>query len=192
MIQHIPAPAPLRRSTLTVLDLPMGDPRVRPLLHELAREYDTRYGDLFGRGAAAEELNRYPAVEFAGPDGALLIIQENGASVAGGAFRRYGPETAEFKRIWTHSAHRRRGLARLVLAELEALAARRGYRQVFLTTGPRQPEAKHLYLNTGYTAQFDLSADPESIGPLAFTKDLPPANTHAGSLTAHPGAPEGR
>ena len=93
--------------------------------------------------------------------------------MADGAFRRHGPQTAEFKRIWTHSAHRRRGLARFVLAELEALAARRGYRKVYLTTGPRQPEAKHLYLNTGYEAQFDLSADPESIGPLAFTKDLP-------------------
>ena len=81
--------------------------------------------------------------------------------------------TSEFKRVWTHSAHRRRGLARFVLAELEALAARRGYRKVYLTTGPRQPEAKHLYLNTGYEAQFDLAADPETIGPLAFTKDLP-------------------
>ncbi|GAB15885.1 hypothetical protein ARGLB_094_00200 [Arthrobacter globiformis NBRC 12137] len=157
---------------LTVLELPMHDPRVRPLLDELAVEYDTRYGDLFGRGAAAEELNRYPAEEFEAPGGALLIIQENGESVAGGAYRRYDAETAEFKRIWTHSAHRRRGLARRVLAELERLAAERGYRSVYLTTGPRQPEAKHLYLNTGYTAQFDLAADPETIGPLAFTKDL--------------------
>lgn len=169
----IAAPAPLRLSALAVLDLPMDDPRVRPLLDELAVEYDSRYADLFGRGAAAEELNRYPAGEFAGPDGALLIVQENGTSVAGGAFRRYGPDTAEFKRIWTHSAHRRRGLARFVLAELETLAVRRGYRAVYLTTGPRQPEAKHLYLNTGYEAQFDLSADPETIGPLAFTKTLP-------------------
>ena len=48
----------------------MSDPRVRPLLDELAVEYDTRYGDLFGRGAAAEELNRYQAGEFAGPGGA--------------------------------------------------------------------------------------------------------------------------
>jgi GNAT superfamily N-acetyltransferase len=174
--QTIPAPAPLRPSALTVLDLPMDDPRVRPLLDELAVEYDTRYADLFGRGAAAEELNRYPAGEFAAPGGALLIVQETGASVAGGAFRRHGPDTAEFKRIWTHSAHRRRGLARFVLSELEALAARRGYRKVYLTTGPRQPEAKHLYLNTGYAAQFDLSADPETIGPLAFNKDLPLAN----------------
>ena len=36
-------------------------------------------------------------------------IDEHGESVAGGAFRRYDPDTAEFKRIWTHSAHRRRG-----------------------------------------------------------------------------------
>ena len=70
-------------ASLTVLELPMHDPRVRPLLDELAVEYDSRYGDLFGRGAAAEELNRYPAEEFEAPHGALLILQENGGSVAG-------------------------------------------------------------------------------------------------------------
>lgn len=121
------APARVQASALTVLNLPMHDHRVRPLLDELAREYDSRYGDLFGRKAAAEELNRYPAAEFAAPGGALLIVQENGESVAGGAFRRHGPETAEFKRIWTHSAHRRRGLARFVLAELSG-APRLSYR----------------------------------------------------------------
>ncbi len=189
-------PAAVRPSELTVLDLPLADPRVRPLLDELAWEYETRYRGLFGPGAAAEELSRYPAEEFTAPNGALLIVQENGGSVAGGAFRRHGPETAEFKRIWTHSAHRRRGLARFVLAELEALAAARGYRTVYLTTGPRQPEAKHLYLNTGYEAQFDLSADPETIGPLAFTKALAakrgPENPNAGSLGAHPRPRDGR
>ncbi|MFF1384399.1 GNAT family N-acetyltransferase [Arthrobacter sp. NPDC058288] len=168
----LPAPAPLEASALTVLNLPMHDARVRPLLDELAQEYDTRYGDLFGRKAAAEELNRYPAAEFAAPGGALLIVQENGESVAGGAFRRHGPGTAEFKRIWTHSAHRRRGLARFVLAELEALAVRRCYSQVYLTTGLRQPEAKHLYLNSGYEPLFDVAADPETIKFLAFSKDL--------------------
>ena len=166
-------PRPLDPARLSVLSLPMHDPRVRPLLDELAVEYDTRYGDLFGRTAAADELNRYPAAEFEEPHGALLVVQEDGESIAGGAFRRYDDATAELKRIWTHSAHRRRGLARLVLAELEALAGARGYTGLYLTTGPRQPEAKHLYLSTGYQAQFDLDEDPETIGPLAFTKDLP-------------------
>lgn len=162
----------LPTSGLTVLSLPMRDPRVRPLLDELAVEYNTRYGDLFSSEGAAEELNRYPAEEFAAPHGALIIIQENGESVAGGAFRRYDSHTAELKRIWTHSAHRRRGLARLVLTELENEARRRGYRKLYLTTGPRQPEAKNLYLATGYKALFDLAADPEEIMHLAFSKDL--------------------
>jgi len=162
----------LPTSGLTVLRLPMRDPRVRPLLDELAVEYNTRYGDLFSSEGAAEELNRYPAEEFEAPHGALVIIQENGESVAGGAFRRYDEHTAELKRIWTHSAHRRRGLARLVLTELENEARRRGYRKLYLTTGPRQPEAKNLYLATGYEALFDLAADPEEIKHLAFSKDL--------------------
>lgn len=78
--------------------------------------------------------------------------------------------TTEFKRIWTHAAHRRQGLSRRVLAELEAEAARRGYVRVFLTTGPRQPEAIALYLGTGYTPLFDVDADPEQIGLHSFEK----------------------
>ncbi|ALV45724.1 acetyltransferase [Arthrobacter alpinus] len=163
---------PVDTEDLTVLSLPLSDHRVRPLLDELAVEYETRYADLFGAGNAAAELNKYPAEEFAAPDGAVLIIQENEVSVAGGAFRRYSQDTAEFKRIWTHSQHRRRGLARRVLAELEAKAAELGYSRIYLTTGPRQPEARGLYLNTGYEAHFDVDAAPETLPFLAFSKDL--------------------
>ena len=45
-----------------------------------------------------------------------------------------------------------------LLAELEREAAEAGYRRVFLTTGPRQPEAVGLYLATGYTALADPGA----------------------------------
>ncbi|MFE9040644.1 GNAT family N-acetyltransferase [Streptomyces sp. NPDC007818] len=81
--------------------------------------------------------------------------------------------TAELKRIWTHSARRRRGLARRVLVELEREAATRGYRRIHLTTGPRRPEAPSLYLATGSTPLFATGADPESTGPLPFEKHLP-------------------
>jgi predicted GNAT superfamily acetyltransferase len=57
--------------------------------------------------------------------------------------------------MWTAAAHRRRGLARRVLAELEDRAAARGYTRMYLTTGPRQPEAKALYLAAGWTPLFD-------------------------------------
>ncbi|MFC7511934.1 GNAT family N-acetyltransferase [Streptomyces thermocarboxydus] len=77
---------------------------MRPLLRELGDEYSSRYG----RDAHAE-LTRYPDEEFTAPHGGvLLLLLERGEPVAGGAFRRYDPHTAELKRIWTHSAHRRR------------------------------------------------------------------------------------
>ncbi|MFF8600309.1 GNAT family N-acetyltransferase [Streptomyces sp. NPDC015232] len=142
-----------------------ADPLARPLLDELAYEYETRYG-------SSEDLSRYPAAEFAPPHGAFLLLLERGRPVAGGAYRRYDEHTAELKRIWTHSGHRRRGLARRVLTVLEREAAERGYSRIYLTTGPRQPEAKGLYLAAGYRPLFDVAADPESIGPLPFEKHL--------------------
>ncbi|MGA6228137.1 GNAT family N-acetyltransferase [Streptomyces umbrinus] len=163
------AQPPSSARELTVVQVTVCDPRVRPLLRELGDEYSTRYGK-----DAHAELARYPDEEFTRPHGGvLLLVLERGDPVAGGAFRRYDATTAELKRIWTHSAHRRRGLARLVVAELEHEARARGYRRVYLTTGPRQPEARGLYLATGYTPLFDTSANPESIGPLPFEKHLP-------------------
>ena len=47
------------------------------------------------------------------------------------------------------------------MAELEAAAVELGYLRVHLTTGPRQAEAKNLYLAGGYIPRLDQSADPD-------------------------------
>jgi GNAT superfamily N-acetyltransferase len=165
-----------------VLSVGLSDPLVRPLLDDLSREYHARYAGLLSEDDLHEELHHYGAEEFAAPHGELILLVADGEAVAGGAFRlRTEPEmpdhtdagvrTAELKRIWTHAAHRRRGLARRVLAELEARARARGYARVYLTTGPRQPEAVRLYLSSGYTPRFD-PADPPTSEPLAFEKWL--------------------
>jgi len=148
------------------------DARASEMLAELTREYDARYGTLFSAGGAAEEMQRYPPEAFAPPHGLFLLLLRQGQAIAGGAFKRYDAETAEFKRIWTHSQHRRQGLARLVLQELEAQCLRQGYRKVYLTTGCRQPEAVALYLGNGYSPQFDLNGDLESYRTLPFRKSL--------------------
>ena len=92
--------------------------------------------------------------------------------VTGGAFRRFDDSTAELKRIWTDSRHRRRGHAKALLAELEAEIAARGYRSVYLTTGDRQPEAEALYLSTGYTRLDEPLPAEGEVYPLAFRKAL--------------------
>ncbi|WP_181782719.1 GNAT family N-acetyltransferase [Pseudonocardia pini] len=149
-----------------------ADPLVRPMLEDLDREYGARYGHTLGDLDAETRRERD---RFAPPDGGLVLLLEDGVPVAGGAFRRWDAETAELKRIWTDAAHRRRGLARRVLAELETEIAARGYRRIHLTTGPRQPEAQALYLATGYTPGYDRTLDPELIGPHPFDKTLPGA-----------------
>jgi GNAT superfamily N-acetyltransferase len=147
------------------------DPLVRPMLAELDREYSARYGHSLG-DLRAEALRG--AEEFGPPDGGLLLLLLDGAPVAGGAFRRLDERTAELKRIWTDSGHRRRGLARRVLAELEREIADRGYPRIYLTTGPRQPEAKALYLAAGYTPLYDQAIPPEQVGKHPFEKELSP------------------
>ncbi|WP_394615725.1 GNAT family N-acetyltransferase [Lentzea sp. JNUCC 0626] len=151
-------------TTLEVRRVRQSDPIAAPLVAELTYEYTTRYGP-----SGAQEMQR-PADVFEPPNGQFLLLVEAGEAVAGGAFMRYDDETAEMKRIWTHSGHRRRGLARRVLLELEAEARTFGYSRIYLTTGPRQPEAKGLYLASGYTPLFDVETDPLTIGPLPFSK----------------------
>lgn len=148
------------------------DPRAKPLIDELIHEYDTRYGTYFNAEGAVAELNRYPPEAFAPPVGNFLLLIRDGVTIGGGAFMHHDERTTEFKRIWTRSDLRRQGLARKVLVELEAQAARQGYSRVYLTTGFRQPEAVGLYLNYGYTALFDPSVDPEIYKSLPFEKDI--------------------
>ena len=147
-----------------------GDPALAPLLSDLVVEYGTRYG----RPSPNTQLTEVPATDFLPPEGLFIVLVEDGVTVAGGAIRRYDEKTAEVKRVWTAHRHRRRGLALRVMAELEAAAVELGYLRVHLTTGPRQAEARNLYLAGGYIPRFDQSADPETIGPLAFAKELVP------------------
>jgi len=159
-----------------VSDLPQflvvrqDDPLAGPLLDELGAEYRGRYGDRLP--AEYRDMRSYPASEFDAPDGVLIIGLVDGKPAAGGAFRRYDADTAELKRIWTATTHRRRGLGNLVLSELERIARERGYRRIYLTTGPRQAEAVALYLSAGYTALYDRDLPADEVGVHPFEKSL--------------------
>ena len=158
-------------SNPTFVPVSQDDPLAEPLLAELAYEYATRYGSTIER--VGNWLRGYPAAEFAAPDGAMVIGHVDGVPVTGGAFRRFDGRTAELKRIWTDSRHRRRGHARALLAVLEADIAARGYRRIYLTTGDKQPEAEALYLATGYRRLAEPLEEQGEGYPVAFLKDLP-------------------
>lgn len=148
------------------------DPQAAPLVEDLIREYDQRYGTLFSTGGAREEVFRYPPDYFAAPNGTFLLLIRDGETIGGGAFMRYDDATTEFKRIWTRGDLRRQGLARRIVIELERQAAALGYTRVYLTTGFRQPEAKGLYLGLDYRPLFDPALPPELYATLPFEKHI--------------------
>jgi GNAT superfamily N-acetyltransferase len=165
------ASQPLPPQQLRFVTVSRDDPRAQPLLDELAIEYAQRYEST--PPAIMAWLTAVPVAEFAPPDGGFIIGEVDGVAVTGGAFQRFDAQTAELKRIWTDSAHRRRGLATALLVELESIIADRGYRRVYLTTGNRQPEAEALYESAGYTRLSEPLPSRGLVFPVAFTKDLP-------------------
>lgn len=126
----------------------LNDPRVKPLFAALAQEYALRSGVQYQ--VAENQLYRYPPREFEPPFGAFVLLLDGGRTVAGGAFRKQESGTAEVRRLWTHPDHRRKGLGRAVLAELESEARFRGYWRICAVTTPHQPEMAALCLSAGY------------------------------------------
>ncbi len=76
------------------------------------------------------------------------------------------PGWGELKRMYTRPSHRGQGLARRLLAFLEAQARVRGCHRFMLETGVLQPEAIGLYERLGYVRRGpfgDYAEDPNSL-----------------------------
>lgn len=84
---------------------------------------------------------------------ATVALSIAGEVVGCGSLRdaaRYGDGYGELKRMYVRPEHRGRGYSRLVLRQLERIAAANGLRRLILETGTRQREAIGLYRAEGY------------------------------------------
>jgi putative acetyltransferase len=114
------------------------------LLAEAAIEARTRYPELFKPDSPA------PTNVPLGEREVYLLARRDGVAVGCGALRRIDPTTGEIRRMFvTHSA-RREGVARALLARLEADALALGYRRLVLETGVKQKPAMALYRAAGW------------------------------------------
>ncbi len=80
----------------------------------------------------------------------VIITYEGETAVGCGAFKEYEKETAEIKRMYVRENVRGRGIAKLILNELEAWAKESDFAECVLETGLKQPEAIALYRKSGY------------------------------------------
>ncbi|WP_307844935.1 GNAT family N-acetyltransferase [Actinotalea solisilvae] len=117
---------------------------------DAARLRDEQQAELAARYDGVEDIE--PVLP---PDEMLatVLVRLDGDAVACGSLRAapaFGEAHGELKRMFVRPAARGRGLSRLVLRELERVAADAGLRRLLLETGVRQPEAIGLYRSAGY------------------------------------------
>ena len=80
----------------------------------------------------------------------VLVAYIEGIPVASGALRRYNNSTVEIKRMFVKPEYRGRGVAMLILKELESWAKELNFSTCILETGKKQIEAISLYKKAGY------------------------------------------
>jgi putative acetyltransferase len=80
----------------------------------------------------------------------VVVAYIDEQAVGCGAIKAYNLQTMEVKRMFVALTHRGKGIASLVLQELEKWAKEQQYQKCILETGIRQPEAIRLYQKNGY------------------------------------------
>jgi GNAT superfamily N-acetyltransferase len=126
------------------------DGRAVALQRILEEDLHSRYAPHLQPGPARDAALRALAVD---PDEVLatvLAVSDATGPVAHAALRSLHGEW-EVKRVVVLESERGRGVASLLMGEIEAIAARGGASRVILQTGDQQPEAAALYSKLGYT-----------------------------------------
>jgi GNAT superfamily N-acetyltransferase len=115
----------------------------KKLVTELDAELRIRDGD---ESEFYEQFNKSDSIKYA------VVIYQDGISVGCGALRPYTKDSIEVKRMYVPLEHRSKGIASLVVNELEKWAIELGFYHLILETGIRQPEAIRLYTKNGYNS----------------------------------------
>jgi GNAT superfamily N-acetyltransferase len=80
----------------------------------------------------------------------VLVAYQNGIAVGCGAIRQIAEDAMEVKRMYVVPELRGKGIASMVLSELEEWTREMQFKRCVLETGKKQPEALALYKKSGY------------------------------------------
>ena len=90
------------------------------------------------------QFNKVDSIKY------VVVALENKKPFGCGAIKEFSQDTMEIKRMYTSKESRGKGIASMMLAELEQWAKELGFKQCILETGIKQPEAIGLYEKNGY------------------------------------------
>jgi GNAT superfamily N-acetyltransferase len=130
------------------------DPRAVALRDAMDAEMTVRYHrDVVEPVAVVEARNAALTVHPSNVLATVLVVADDGAdggTPVGHALVQSRDGEWEVKRVIVADGQRGRGIGRLLMAELEAVARAGGAPRLILQTGDRQPEAVRLYERVGY------------------------------------------
>jgi GNAT superfamily N-acetyltransferase len=142
---------------MDVRTVPADQSPARELIAAMIDELIPLYGRIDGPDAPTAT-----AADFSPPGGTFLVLERDGAPVAGGGLKRLDARTCEIKRMFVVPEARGQGVARALLQALEDAARTLGYTAARLDTGPQQPHARALYESAGYVQIPDYNANPHA------------------------------
>lgn len=117
------------------------NPDFQTLVKALDLDLKIRDGD---EHAFFAQYNKIDAIKY------VVVAYENNLPVGCGAIKAYDENTMEVKRMYVLPEKRGRGIASLVLIELEHWCKELNFTKCILETGEKQPEAIQLYKKNKY------------------------------------------
>jgi GNAT superfamily N-acetyltransferase len=102
----------------------------------------------------------------------VVVAFEDGNPVGCGALKAFSEETIEIKRMFVLENERGRGIASLILNNLEDWAQELNCTRCVLETGLKQPEAIGLYIKNGYQVIENYGQYKDVSGSICFEKLL--------------------
>ena len=102
----------------------------------------------------------------------VVVLYDNGIAVSCGSIKEESLKRMEVKRMYTRPESRSRGLASMVLSELETWAREMFYDKCILETGKKQPYAIQLYKKNRYQLIPNYGQYQGIVNSLCFEKDL--------------------
>jgi putative acetyltransferase len=100
--------------------------------------------------AAMLESPPVDAADYAPPRGDFVVAMAGATAVGCAGFVQVDEGLAELTLLFVRAEWRRRGIAALLLRDIEERAWASGYGALRLQAGRRQPEALALYVRSGY------------------------------------------
>lgn len=112
------------------------------------------------------QFNKIAAIKY------VVVAYDNDTAVGCGAIKEYEGNLMEIKRMFVLPEERGKGIASVVLKELENWTIELGYPKCILETGIKQPEAIRLYEKNNYQRIPNYGQYAEVESSVCFEKHL--------------------